>query len=242
MTAEPFGRYVKGSRLNTLYDDDGYLDWFDANYYLKWSASDTSGICAQTLTMRNYDTQGGPDDPILGSETRTVDLAPDVRTYTYQTNLVDASRLRPRFVLRVTDCFGNTTASPIIDTQFGLREDSSSSVAYDGQWRVAKFNGFSGGTTHYSTRAGDTVQLTGLTAGPLALVLEAKADRGAFDVFVDGSFRATVDTKALGKQHRTVAWQIILTSGRTHTLKVVNRGTAGRPRIDLDAVLTGTII
>ncbi len=239
LTIEPYGRYLRGSQVNIDYDSEGFYDWYDAQYYLKWTASDPSGICSQTITEQTYDTLGGDPDPVLGGDTVTFPVPAGSRTYEYGTNLWDAGRITPRYVVRSTDCAGNTATSAISTTRFGALEDSSPSIAYTGVWKVAHFAGFTDGTTHYSNRAGDAFQVTGLPEGPLGLLMEAKADRGQVGVFVDGTLRATVDTGALGKQHRTVVWQIILKPGAAHTLRVVNKGTAGRPRVDLDVVLAG---
>ncbi len=56
-------------------------------------------------------------------------------------------------------------------------------------------------------------------------------------MYVDGVLRKTVDTHATTTRHRVVVWQGLFRSGQ-HTLRVVNRATAGHPRIDLDTLTT----
>ena len=56
-------------------------------------------------------------------------------------------------------------------------------------------------------------------------------------VYVDGDLRATVDTLSAVKVHRVVVWTLRMSAG-DHVVRLVNAGTHGRTRIDLDAVIT----
>lgn len=60
--------------------------------------------------------------------------------------------------------------------------------------------------------------------------------RSSAAIYVDGVYRKTINTNASKTKHRVVVWQAIYKPGK-HTLRVVNKGTPGHPRIDLDAVL-----
>lgn len=66
--------------------------------------------------------------------------------------------------------------------------------------------------------------------------MEKAPNRGSADVYVDGVKKATVNTYSSTTAHRVIVWQTVLAAG-AHVVKVVNRATAGHPRIDLDAVL-----
>ena len=72
---------------------------------------------------------------------------------------------------------------------------------------------------------------------PVALVMERAPDRGKARVLVDGVRVATIDTRAASKIHRSVVWTGTLQGAQT--LSVVNLATSGRPRIDVDAVMSG---
>ena len=63
--------------------------------------------------------------------------------------------------------------------------------------------------------------------------------RGKVRIYVDGELRRTVDTGSDTTVHRSVVWQSRMTAG-PHVIRLVNAGTQGRPRIDLDAVLSDT--
>jgi hypothetical protein len=55
-------------------------------------------------------------------------------------------------------------------------------------------------------------------------------------VYVDGVFVATVDLYAASASYRSVAYARTWSSLGTHTIRIVVVGTAGRPRVDLDAI------
>ena len=223
LVVEAYPRYRLGSQIETEYSEPY---WF-AQFRLQWKVSDSSGICSQTVLWYGYD-QAEDGTPYS--------VAANARAFDFQTDLPNTDRGPDWFAVRATDCAGNTATGGIAKTKFGLREDNDPAITYYGTWSASNFTGFSGGTTHYSTKAGDSFTTTFTGDGPVALVMEKAPNRGSADVYVDGVFRKTINTNASKTKHRVVVWQAIYKSG-THTLRVVNRATAGHPRIDLDAVL-----
>jgi hypothetical protein len=160
------------------------------------------------------------------------------RGWSFTTNEANFERVQDRFLVRSTDCAGNTRTSRVATVAFGTREDTSPGISYRGRWSTARSSGSSGGTTHWTTRAGDSFAATSDGAdGPVGLVMEKGPDRGSAAVYVDGVLRRTVDTHSARTRHRTVVWQGLFARGE-HTLRVVNRATTGHPRIDLDTLLT----
>ena len=234
----PHAHYATGYSVDTDWESEGgstFLEEWYAHFAISWTASAPSGICGQTLTYRDYDTLGGDPDPVLGSDTDTITLAPGQRTYSFAVDGMDWWRVPNEFVVRVTDCTGHTATSGIADTRFGVLEDTSTALSYTGTWATSSFSGFSGGTTHETSLAGAAAAAT-VDGGATALVMEKAANRGKVDVYVDGVRKATVNTLSSTTLHRQVVWQAMLKPG-THVVKVVNKATAGHPRIDLDAVL-----
>jgi hypothetical protein len=234
VSIEPFARYVAGTSADTVYGPDGLEGW-DLDMMVRWTASDASGICGQTLTEQSYDTLGGDPDPILGSDTTTTSVPRGVRSHSYAEDAQNYWRIPHSFVVRVTDCAGNTAASGIATTSVNVDDDDSPIIAYAGAWAVGHFPGFSGGTTHYATAAGASASFP-VDEGAVAVVMEKAANRGSARIFVDGALKATVNTNSATTQHRRVVWQALLGPG-PHTVMVVNSGSTGHPRIDLDAVL-----
>ncbi len=223
-----------GSQILTDYD----YGYFQSGFFLKWATSDPSGICRQRVAWQGYESIGGPVDPVLGPNTVKYPVESTARRYDFDTNSENWMRIPDRFVVRSRDCAGNKGVSRIARAGFGTREDDSAGIRYRGTWSTSRFAGFSGGTTHRSTAAGSafTAAFDGAD-GPIGLVMEKAPDRGKAAVYVDGVLRKVVNTHSSKTQHRMVVWQGLFKSG-PHTLRVVNKATAGHPRIDLDTLLT----
>jgi hypothetical protein len=60
-------------------------------------------------------------------------------------------------------------------------------------------------------------------------------DHGAAKVYVDGVLVTTIDLHAASTTYRRVAYARSWSASGNHTLRIVVVGTAGRPRVDIDA-------
>ena len=80
-----------------------------------------------------------------------------------------------------------------------------------------------------------TFDVTG--ARRLALVMPKNTNRGQVSISVDGAAPVVVDTYAAGPQNRVLVWQVQFASTAAHKVVVTNRATAGRSRVDVDAVV-----
>lgn len=67
--------------------------------------------------------------------------------------------------------------------------------------------------------------------------MTALGARGQVRVYVDGSYATTLDLRSATSVYRKIDWAGGWASSATHTLKLVAVGTAGRSRIDVDAIL-----
>lgn len=145
------------------------------------------------------------------------------------------------------DCFGNsTTIRSAWDGALVAQENGKSvatganlALTYSGTWTVGFCDCASGGQQRATRQAGAAVSFTrNYAAGDhVALVMAKGPARGKAGVYVDGSLVKTVNTYATeGNTNRIVVFDQKLTAG-THTIRLVNQGTVGHPRIDLDAVL-----
>ncbi|MFD1946734.1 hypothetical protein [Nocardioides aestuarii] len=207
----------------------------------QWSATDASGICGYsyrevlddqtrpwtawsstksvTRTVSDYDDQeGGGSDKFWGYDVRARDCAGNIAT--------DFVRL-----------------APVVYQQDGLAyRYEPLVVSKTGSWAITNCACWSAGTALRTSSSGARINfsmpadLAG-SAYPVALVMERAPDRGQARVLVDGVRVATVDTRASSKVHRSIVWTGTLQGA--HTLSVVNVGTSGRPRIDVDAVVSG---
>jgi len=231
-----FTGYVAGTRADIFWDPGNQLVMYDLKMAVRWTASDASGICGQTVTERSYDTLGGDFDPILGNDTVTTPVAPDARSYPFNEDFLNYLRVPDRYVVRVTDCAGNTTTSAITRSVVDVKDDDEPGfITYTGRWGISRFPGFADGATHFASAPGAVAAFM-VDGGAVGLVMEKAANRGSAKVFVDGVLKGTVDTYSVTTKHRQVVWSATLPPGR-HFIRVVNSATPGHPRIDVDAIL-----
>jgi subtilisin len=86
----------------------------------------------------------------------------------------------------------------------------------------------------YSTQAGARATLD-FTGRSVSWITTRGPKRGKARVYVDGALVTTVDLYAASNQFRWVAFSQSWSSAGSHQLRIEVRGTAGRPRVDLDA-------
>jgi hypothetical protein len=191
---------------------------------LAWTGADlgVSGIASYDV-RRSVD--GGPYGVIatgLASPSHNVTIA---KGHTY------------RFAVRAHDGAGNVgdwlagaTTSRLV------RQDTSGKITYRGAWHVARKTAYSAGSVHYATAAGAKAKLT-FTGRSIAFVTTTATGRGKVRVYLGGNLVTTLDLFSGSVAYRQVVWSRTWASTGSHTLKLVVVGTAGRPRIDLDALL-----
>lgn len=135
------------------------------------------------------------------------------------------------------DFFGNaaTGAASAAFAPLAVQQ-TSTAIVYGGTWRSESNAGYAGGSVKYATTAGASATWKG-TAKAIGLVTTRGPGRGKVKVYVDGVLVATVDTYAATTTRKLVIWQRSWATAGAHTLKLVVVGTAGRPRVDLDALV-----
>ena len=141
-----------------------------------------------------------------------------------------------RFEVRAHDRVGNVgawVAGPTL--QPGLTQQWSSGIFYHGTWRGVSGTSYTGGSDRYATAAGASAGYT-FTGRSVAIVSSRAAGRGLVRVYIDGVLVSTVDLYAPSTAYRQVVFARTWGSSGTHTIRLVVAGTAGRPRVDLDAV------
>ena len=159
-------------------------------------------------------------------------------------------------IVRVTDKHGNVAELEEMQSFFFERWDNTNvddgfygTWTYSSGWAVNSGCGQCvAGTTAYTTRksASATFTLSNAwssppygprgTAAHLGLVMTEGPGRGAVKLYVDGALKATIDTKAASYKYRTYIYDAGPLAPGAHTIKIVNVGTSGRPRIDLQGM------
>ena len=140
-----------------------------------------------------------------------------------------------RFRVRARDFAGNVGAWVTGATLSGsLVQQTSSSIRFSTGWTTLSNTSYSGGTAKARSIAGAAVSYT-FTGRGVALVTTLGPTRGQAKVYVDGHYVKTLDLKASTTRYRAVAWSWGWTTSGTHTVRLVVVGTAGRPRVEVDA-------
>ena len=139
-----------------------------------------------------------------------------------------------RFEVRAHDRAGNIgvwVAGPTLKP--ALVQETTTAASWSSGWLVSSLPGDSGGAARTTTRAAASVSYA-FTGRAIAVVVTRDPAYGQLKVYLDGSLVATVDTQASSHGYRSVVFARALASG-SHTLKLVTVGTAGRPRVVIDA-------
>jgi hypothetical protein len=104
-------------------------------------------------------------------------------------------------------------------------------------WTQESLSGAYGGGVKYAVGAGNTATFT-FTGREVAWVSSMLPDRGKAEVWVDGVYVTTVDLYYKKERLRRAVFSKSWATSGTHTIEVRVLGTAGRPRVDVDAFLT----
>ena len=107
-------------------------------------------------------------------------------------------------------------------------------VRYSSGWDLVRASAYSGGSARKRGVAGASVTFT-FTGRGVGLVTALAPTRGRVKVYVDGRYLQTLDLRSAVYRYRTIASGRSWTSSAKHTVRLVVRGTPGRPRVDVDA-------
>jgi hypothetical protein len=138
-----------------------------------------------------------------------------------------------RWQVRAIDAAGNPgawTSGPLVRP--ALVADSSASVR--GLWLRSRSTLYSGGSTRFATARGASASYT-FTGSAIAWVAQRGPKRGVASVYLDGHIVGTVDLRAAATQTRRQVFSYAWPTSGAHTLRIVVAGTAGRPRVEVDA-------
>ncbi|WP_305782432.1 N-acetylmuramoyl-L-alanine amidase [Symbioplanes lichenis] len=179
---------------------------------LRWAASDAGGLRDVTLTS-----------PL------TRDLGPRATTWagtaTFNTATV--------YALRATDRAGNARSVATTRTAVLLSDGSATRT---GAWRTATGTAYLGGQASRATTAGASLSWT-FTGRSAALAVTRTAVSGEAQIYVDGDPAGVIDLRATETLYRRAVWTRSWTSTTEHTVKLVVRGTKGRPGVISDGLV-----
>ncbi len=139
--------------------------------------------------------------------------------------------------IRARDAAGNVGAwatSPTFAP--GLTQNTSSALARTGTWTTYRSSVMSGGSTLYARSKGRAVSLP-FTGRAIALVAPTGPSRGTARIWIDGTLVTSINLHTSVLQARRIVYARSWTTSRSHTIRVVVAGTAGHPRVDVDAFI-----
>lgn len=192
-----------------------------------WSAADPSGVASFSVQRQAGD--AAPEDVALPTPSSTTITEPIALGAVYG------------YAARATDSVGNGSDwVPGPRAAVLLAEQASKGITYSGTWKSAANANASGGSLKYATRSGSSTTYTFTGAG-VAWVAYRGPNRGAARVYVDGVLKKTVNLYAPTYSAKQVAFAFNWGTTGTHKIKVVAVGTAGHPRIDVDAFVRLTL-
>jgi len=190
---------------------------------ISWSGSDaTSGINHYSL----YESKDGGAYTLAATTTAPAfnkNLGPG---HTYQ------------FEVTGTDNAGNTSvAKQGVVYKLSLVQENASAVKYTTPgWTRQALSGANGGSVDFATVKGKTATLT-FTGFQVAWMSTQGPTRGSATVKLDSGTAATISTNTSSPHAAEVVDVVTAAANGSHKLVVNVLGTAGHPRIDVDAFI-----
>jgi subtilisin family serine protease len=143
-----------------------------------------------------------------------------------------------RFRVRAMDSDGSwsawATAGAAV-TPLGI-SDRSSLLSFSGSWSRYASSPSTGGWITSSAQAGARVRFRFSGRG-IAIVVPTNPSRGKATVYIDGTYRATVDLYSSSHIYRKVVYVGNWSTSGTHTIELRVTGTSGRPTVSLDGFI-----
>jgi beta-N-acetylhexosaminidase len=186
-----------------------------------WSASDRCGISRYTLERRVDGGSWAGQTLAIGTSTSIKQSISFGSTY--------------RYVVKATDGAGNTSGwayGPSFKAV--LTQQSGSGATYHGTWHTVSNTYASGGNLAYSTVSGAsaTFRFAGFA---VSWVAYRGPNRGSAAIYVDGVYKKTVNLYSATYHARQIVYATHWAGNDTHTMTIVNLGTSGHSRVDVDA-------
>jgi hypothetical protein len=193
---------------------------------VSWSAYDPSGVAFQVAEV--YSSEIGGWDVVY--------LTPSQRSFDY------AFRVGSSYTVSIyaEDPSGNYQWYNHYP-HFELAQEGAASLSAG--WSSGLCNCWSGGSVVKNSRAGATATYS-FYGSSIAYIGDRASDRGSARIYIDGVLRATVNMQEQGgtapKANRLIASSRIFPTNGNHTIRIEVVGTAGHPRVDVDAFIVGS--
>ena len=141
-----------------------------------------------------------------------------------------------RFRVSAYDPLGHASGTVVGSLVQPIIYQSPSSKA--GTWHTTSASVYAGGSTWYASALGASATFTTTGVRSIGFVTTKSPYRGKFRVYIDGVLKATLDAHTTSAtSYRQLVYQFTWATPGTHTIKIYVLGTAGHPRVDVDAFL-----
>jgi hypothetical protein len=189
-----------------------------------WSGSDAGAI------PPTYDLGQTCDG---GTTWSTVPLSPATTT---QATRALTRGVNCQFRVQARDLAGNTSGPYTMSRVFhgSVEQESAPTITRTGTWTTANSSSYDGGHDSYATKANASMSVK-FTGTGIAWVAPTGPTRGSARVYLDGTLQKTISVYSKTPGFRKLMYTHMWAASGMHTLKLVVVGTAGRPRVDVDA-------
>jgi len=197
------------------------LNGAQASVRVSWTASDSLSGLGNALVWQSVD--GAAFTQIATTAASFYDTAiPVGHNYEYAVGVFDNA-----------GNFGGYTFSPNMNLK--IIQENAAAVVYTPGWNLQHLGSASAKRTEWTKLASKSATVT-FSGNEVAWVSYKDTTRGSAHVSLDGGATTGVNTHASSATPRIVVYTATTSNG-SHTLQVTNVGTAGSPRIDVDAFL-----
>ncbi|HYK96123.1 MAG TPA: fibronectin type III domain-containing protein [Candidatus Dormibacteraeota bacterium] len=188
-----------------------------------WSACDADGIKSYVLQRQ-----------VNGGAWAGVSL-PTATTTAINQGLTFGTTYRFRVV--ATDKTGVAT-SYVYGSSFKpiVSDNTSTAIRYAGSWGTATSGSYYGGHARDASAAGASATFW-FTGSSVAWITYKSTGRGSATIYVDGVLRATVSLYSTTTTAKAQVYAFNWATSGSHSIRIVVAGTAGHPRVDVDAFL-----
>ena len=93
---------------------------------------------------------------------------------------------------------------------------------------------YAGGSSRYASTAGRASTYS-FTGSSIAWIAYKSTTRGSAQVYIDGVLKATVSLYSTTTTAKAQVYAFNWATNGAHTIRIVVVGTAGHPRVDVDA-------
>jgi len=219
-----------------------------ADGYIEVAVDDLEDATAKAWSVEK-EIAGGPPAIIASGTTASAQLTLPVYCTDYEDDFGGGSLQITDWTIKASNDGGANTLSLPAGMDI-TQEDGTNArnvavvgtVTTKGKWRTADCNCYLAGSTLRNAKLKNWMEFTATVVDGqrIAVVMPMFAKAGVARFKLDGVMQADVDTYAAVRENRVIVWQTPVLTAGTHTIRIVNMATTGRPRIDVDAFLITT--